>query len=139
MAFGGGTDTVFKVDASDGTLTDISAYLNTSSLNRTAGAYDVSTYGVGSKVYIPGLKDGRIPIGGPWDPTIDALLAGILGLLRDYEWYPQGTASGKVKYANGSASYGVILVAYSGASPVDGAVTFTGEFQISGPVTRSTV
>jgi len=137
MAFGGGTDTVFKVKDSGGTLTDISAYLNTSALNRTAGAYDVSTYGVGSKVYIPGLKDGRIPIGGPWDPTVDALLAGILALTRDFEWHPQGTSAGKVKYS-GAAPYGVILVSYQPSSPVDGAVTFTGEFQITGPVTRGT-
>lgn len=136
MAFGGGTDAVFKVKDSAGTLTDISAYVNTSGPNRTAGAYDTSVYGVGSKQYIAGLKDGRIPVGGPWDPTIDAVLAGILGhaTLKDFEWYPQGTASGKVKYS-GTA----ILVSYNTPAPVDGAVSFTGEFQISGNVTRAIV
>ncbi len=140
MAFTGGTLAVFKVDDVAGTLTDISAYLDTSALNRTAGAYDTSVYGVGSKQYIPGLKDGRIPIGGPWDPTVDGVLAGILGTpttgsLGDFEFFPQGNTSGLVKYS-GKA----ILVAYSGPSaPVDGRVGFTGEFQITGNVTRAII
>lgn len=135
MAFKGGTNAIFKVgETLADTMTDISAYLKRSSLPRTADTYDTTTFGKTSKVYIPGLKDGTIPIEGPWDPTIDTILGPMLGFAttRNFEYYPHGTGTGNVKYSGAA-----ILRRYEIPDPVDGAVTFTGEFQISDTVTRT--
>lgn len=133
MAFSHGSDAYFGVDDSGATLRDLSAYLTSAGLPRSADVGEVSTMGVSSKQYIGGLKDATIPIEGPFDPTVDGWLEGILGVIRDFEYGPAGNASGQVKYS-GTA----ILTSYEVSTPVDDAATFTGEFQVTGDITRGT-
>ena len=138
MAFKGGTNSVFKIKNNAGTLTDISAYLRTTGLPQMADTYDVTTLGKTNKVYIGGLKDGTVAIGGPWDPTIDAVLALIVGgptatpFTSSYEFYPHGLGTTNIKY-NGEC----ILKEFSIEAPVDNAVSFTGSIQFSDTVTRT--
>lgn len=135
MAFGAGTNADFWLENAGGTLTDISAYLDQAGLQRSAESYDVTTFGKSSHVYIGGLKDGTVPLAGPWDPTIDALLNGVLGLDgNSFEFYPQGNSGGLVKYSGAC-----LVTKYDIDTQVDGEVTFSGEIQLSDTVTRATV
>ena len=57
MAFKHGKNTVFKVDNSGGSLTDISSYLNSVSFPRTIETAETSSFGNSAKTYIVGLSD----------------------------------------------------------------------------------
>jgi hypothetical protein len=136
MAFGPGKNAVIKIEDSGGSLTDVSAYLDTASLSRTAENYDVTTFGKGSHVYIAGLLDGQIPLAGPWDPTIDALLAGTLGLdANSFEYYPAGTPVGSTKPKYSGAC---LVTKYEISDPENGRVSFSATVQLSDTVTRAT-
>lgn len=129
-----GKNAVFKVTDSGSTLRDLSGYINTDGLAREADTPEVTTHGNSSKRYIPGLFDGTISIEGPWDLTLDGYLAGILNLERTFEYYPAGNSTGKPKYSGS-----LILTSYEVEAPMDDAVSFSGEFQLTGDVTRAIV
>ena len=134
MAFVHGKDTVFKLDNSAGTLTDLSAYITSSGLPREVDTHDVTVYGKSAKVYIAGLSDATIPLEGKWDATLDAHMNGIVGgVSRSWEWGPEGSASGKVKYSGEC-----LLTSYESNAPVDGEVTWSGEMQVTDTITRGT-
>src|SRR3546814_15038959 len=94
MAFVHGKDTVIKLGAND-----LSAYVDSSELNRTGDTHDVTTYGKGSHVYAGGLKDGKATMSGTYDNTavtgpravIEPLLATTAVLTRQAE----GAGTGK--------------------------------------------
>lgn len=135
MAYTHGKNSVFKVDNSGGTLTDISAYLDNVDFPISVETAETTTFGDSAKDYIVGLKDATVSISGVWDATPDAHLAGILGQAATVtvEWSPAGTSSGNPKYTAEA-----ILTSYSIPSSVGDKVTFSAEFQVSGAVTRGT-
>lgn len=133
MAATHGKNTVFKVQDSGSTLRDLSAYLTSDGLSREADVPETTTKGSNSKSYIAGLLDGTVSIEGTWDATADGYLAGILNLSRNFEYHPAGTAATTPKYT-GSC----ILTKYEVSSDVGDVITFSGEFQITGDVTRGT-
>lgn len=132
MAAVHGSKAVFTVQDSGGVVRDLSAFLSSSGLQRSADTADVSTGGTTSKKYIPGLLDGTIPIEGPWDATVDGYLNGILGVERNFVYNPAGTGTGLVTYTGAA-----ILTSYEPDTPVDDAGGFSGEFQVTGTVTRA--
>lgn len=135
MAFGHGSKAVFKIQDSGGVSRDISAYIRSASLPRSIDTAETTVLGLTAKTYIPGLHDATISIEGIWDPTVDGYLDGIAGFAtaRTWEYHPQGTASGTIKYS-GSC----IETSYETSDPVDDVGTFTAEFQVTGVVTRAT-
>lgn len=136
MATAHGSKAVFTVQDSGSTVRDLSTYLTSAGLPRSADTAEVTTLGSTGKSYIPGLTDGTIPIEGPFEGTnVDLWLSGLLGFAtpRAFVYSPQGSAAGTPKYT-GSC----ILTTYETSTPVDDAGTFTAEFQISGAVTRTT-
>lgn len=137
MAFRHGKNAVFKVDNSGGTLTDISAYCDEVSLPRSIETAETTTFGVsgGSKTYVTGLNDATISVSGKFDSTVDAHLVGILGQEASvsFEYGPEGSTSTRIKFT-GEA----ILTSYEVGSPVGDVVTFSAEFQCTGPITRGT-
>jgi len=135
MAFTHGKDSVFKLDNSSGTLTDISTYVNNVDFPETADVSETTTLGADNKTYIAGLKDATISLAGLWDATADAIFGQVVGqsATLSYEYSPEGTASGKVKYT-GEA----ILTSYAISSPVGDAVGYSADLQVSGAVTRGT-
>ena len=62
-----------------------------------------TTLGADNKTYIAGLKDATISLAGLWDATADAIFGAVVGqsATLSYEYSPEGTASGKIKYFNG--------------------------------------
>ena len=132
MAAVHGSKAKFSITDSGGSVRDLTAFLTSAGMPRSGDTAEVSTLGKLSKVYIPGLKDGTIPIEGPFDVTVDGYLNGILAMSRLFTYDPQGSTTGTPHYA-GSA----ILTSYETSTPVDDAGTFTGEFQITDDVVRT--
>ena len=141
MAFVHGRKTVLKLDDGSGTLRDITTYVNSSSLQRLLDLLDTTTFGANSKAYITGFADAKISFGGFWDATIDGYLAGAFdalaaGTLSTLSWelYPEGTATGKVKYS-GEA----VMTSYEATQAAQQATSTTNELQVTGAVTRALV
>jgi hypothetical protein len=131
--FAHGKSAVFKIN--DGsTLRDISNVVNSSGLSRSAETAEVTALGNASKAYIPGLKDATVSLDGYADVTVTGYLDGILGTTTTWEFYPAGTAVGQVKYSGSG-----ILTSLDTTSEVGGAVSVTGELQVTGDVTRVVV
>lgn len=135
MAFKHGKNTVFKVDNSGGTLTDISSYLNSVTLPRSVETGETTSYGNSAKTYIVGLSDSTLSVDGTWDATVDAHLAGVLGqdASLTFEYGPEGSGSGAIKYTGEC-----YLTSFETSSPVADVVKFSAEFQVTGTVTRTT-
>lgn len=135
MAFVHGKDSVFKIDNSGGSLTDISAYVNSVDMPQTVDVAETTVLGKDNKTYIVGLKDATISLAGLWDSTVDAIFGAVLGqsATLSFEYSPEGTSSGKVKYT-GEA----ILTSYSKNSPVGDVVSYSADLQVSDAVTRGT-
>ena len=135
MAFVHGKSSTFKLDNASGSLTDISAFVNNVDFPETADVAETSVLGASNKTYIVGLKDATISISGLFDATVDAILGAVVGQTAtlSYEYSPEGTASGKVKYT-GEA----ILTNYALSSPVGDVVAYSADLQCSGAVTRGT-
>ena len=135
MAFVHGKDSTFKLDNASGSLTDISAFVNSVDFPQTVDLAETTTLGDDNKEYIVGLKDATISIAGAWDSTADDILGAVVGQASSlsYEYSPEGTASGKIKYT-GEA----FITSYSTSSPVGDVVGFSADLQVSGAVTRGT-
>lgn len=135
MAFVHGKNTRIKIDNSGGSLQDLSVYINSSSLQRLVELLETTCFGATAKTYIGGFPDAKVPIGGFWDATLDAHMEGILGMETvSIEIYPEGTATGKVKYAAEA-----ILISYEASMGSNQATAWTGELQVTGAVTRTLV
>ena len=135
MAFVHGKDSVFKLDNSGGSLTDISSYVNNVDFPETADVAETSVLGASNKTYIVGLKDATIGLTGFFDATADAIFGAVIGqsATLSFEYSPEGTASGKIKYTGEC-----ILTNYALSSPVGDAVAYSCDLQVSGAVTRGT-
>ena len=135
MAFVHGKSSVFKFDNASCSLTDISPFVNNVDFPETADVAETSVLGASNKTYIVGLKDATISLSGLFDATVDAILGAVVGQTAtlSYEYSPEGTASGKVKYT-GEA----ILTTYALSSPVGDVVAYSADLQCSGAVTRGT-
>ncbi len=135
MAFVHGKDSVFKIDNSGGSLTDISAYVNSVDMPQTVDVAETTVLGKDNKTYIVGLKDATISLAGLWDSTVDAIFGAVLGqsATLSFEYSPEGTTAGNIKYT-GEA----ILTSYSKNSPVGDVVSYSADLQVSDAVTRGT-
>ena len=135
MAFVHGKDSVFKIDNSGGSLTDISAYVNSVDMPQTVDVAETTVLGKDNKTFIVGLKDATISLAGLWDSTVDGIFGAVLGqsATLSFEYSPEGTSSGAVKYT-GEA----ILTSYSKNSPVGDVVSYSADLQVSDAVTRGT-
>lgn len=130
MAFIHGKDTVIKLDSDD-----LSAFVNTSELGRTADSHDVTTYGQETHVYQGGLKDGTASMAGIYDGTaagprgvILPLVGTTVTLIRQ----PEGAGSGLAQ-----DSVTVLVLSYTETNPVADMVAWSCELQLSGPITST--
>jgi hypothetical protein len=130
-----GKSTVFKVDNSGGTLTDISNTLTDVGFPQTVDTAETSTFGSSAKSYVVGLTDSSLSIAGNFDATVDAHLAGVLGQAASlsFEYGPEGSTAGYVKYT-GEA----YLTSYEKSGAIGDVVSYSAEFQVTGAITRGT-
>jgi hypothetical protein len=130
-----------SITDSSAVVQDISTYCNTVSWPRSIETAETTSFGpsVPSKTYIAGLQDSTVSMGGSWEPTLDGIMAGLIGLAAGtlIVHGPAGNASGKVKYSLVAPVF-AILTAYSVSTPVGDLVSWTASFQVSGVPTRGT-
>jgi hypothetical protein len=128
MAFVHGKGTFISLDAKD-----LSAFTDSSELNRSADSHDVTTYGKNAHVYQGGLKDGKASMSGTYDNTavtgpravIMPLLGTVVPLIRQTE----GTGSGKPQDA-----VDVLVTGYVETNPVADMVKWSCEMVLSDDV-----
>lgn len=139
MPFGAGKDSAVKIDNHNGVLVDISQYVTSVNPSHEIAQLDVTTLGKGAHVFINGLTDSKISLEGVYEPALGTILFGATGTFgtatatRTVEWYPQGTASGKVKWT-GEAN----VASFEVPSGVEDAVTWSAEVQMTDAVTIGT-
>ena len=140
MAFVHGKSSKFSIDNAGGTPVDISAFCDDISFSRNLDTAEVSTFGDNAKEYLIGLSDATISISGKFDAagasTVDAVLAGILGAsaTSTFEYVPGGGTIG----ANNPGYRGECwLTSYDVSGSIGDAVSFSADFQVSGPITRA--
>ena len=132
MAFTHGKNAKFSVQDAGSVTRDISTYLTSAGIQRTADLAEASTLQSTYKQFVAGLIDAKIPIEGQWDPTVDGYLTGILQMSRTFDYRPAGDGTGNV-----SLTGSCILTSYEISSGLDGPGTISGEFQVTGTVTRT--
>lgn len=130
MVFKHGKDTVIKLNA-----VDLSQYVDSSELERTADSHDVTTYGKQSHVYQGGLLDGKAKMSGTYNDaiagpraTIEPLIGTVVALLRQ----PTGPGTGKPQ-----DSVNVLVVGYTESNPVADMVKWSCDMQCSDEVTTT--
>jgi hypothetical protein len=129
-----GKTAVFKIDDSGGTPRDISDTVNEVTFSRSLETGETTSFGSSAKTYVAGLSDATISISGTWDATVDNYLAGGIGVdTLSFEYGPEGSTSTRIKYTGEC-----ICTSYEPGSPVGDVVTYSAEYQITGPVTRGT-
>ena len=130
-----GKSTVFKVDNSGGSLTDISNTLTDVSFPQSVDTAETSTFGSSAKSYVVGLTDSTLSVSGNFDATVDAHLAAVLGQAASlsFEYGPEGSTAGYVKYT-GEA----YLTSYEKSGAIGDVVSYSAEFQVTGAITRGT-
>lgn len=128
MAKAHGRETVITVSASD-----ISPFCKNSSLEKNAKTHDVTGYGVDDELYAGGLRSHKFTVSGLYDNTVSTgprlVLAGEVGNLLPVVRQIEGVGAGKPQ-----DSFDAILEKYVETSPHDDMVTWSADFQVSGPV-----
>jgi len=114
---------------------NLSTFVNTSELNRSADSHDVTTYGKSSHVYAGGLLDGKATMAGIYDntaagprDTIEPLIGTVVTLIRRVE----GTGSGLPQ-----DSVSVLVTGYVETNPVADMVSWSCEMQLSDEITST--
>lgn len=134
-----GKDAHLAIDDGTGVLRIISANVNNTDFQVSNDIHDDTTYGQTGHTKKGGLTDGSIAIKGFWDKTAltgsETVLASLVGVFApvDFEFGPEGSASGKVK-----KSGKFVLENYTQSAPVGDLIAFTASLQISGAVTTGT-
>lgn len=137
MAFVAAKVSAFKLDNAAGSLTDISAYIDSiGGISNTTDMLDTTTFSATSKTFIGGLRNGdTITISGKWDSVLNTQMSGLLGLATSstFEYSPAGLGVGTVKISGES-----FVSNYEVSSAVADLVTFSASLQITGAVTFGT-
>lgn len=137
MPFVAARTSAFKLDNAAGSLTDISAYVDSiGGISNTTDMLETTTFGSTSKTFIGGLRNGdTITVSGKWDTTLNTQMTALLGLSTSstFEYSPAGTAASTPK-----VSGECFVVSYEVSSSVSDLVTWTASLQISGAVTWGT-
>ena len=124
-----GKDTTFSIDDTGGSPTDVSAYVDTSSLSRAIELADTTAYGDEDRTFIAGLASATIPIGGPWDATFD----GYVGTTT------QQKVARTFSYVFGGVTYSgeAFIENYTVDNPVGDKVAWSANLQVTGAVGRA--
>jgi hypothetical protein len=140
MAFKPGHIGWFALDNTAGTLTNLSAYIDTVDVPQNVDMLDVSVLGTAAKGFIPGLTDGdTVTFSGPYDVTIHTHLTALKAAqaagstTATYTWGPGGSVASQAKL-----SAETWLASYQLSTSVSGRAEYSASIQVSGAVTNST-
>jgi len=134
MAFTAAYNTVFYLDNSSDSLTDVSAYVNNSSLQQIADLLETSMFGNAAKTFIGGQTSATISISGGFDVTFDAIANAAVGTAKTFNLYPNGEPVGasKPKYSGEC-----LLTGYTISGSVGGLAEWSCDFTVTGAITRA--
>jgi hypothetical protein len=137
MAFVAARSSSFKLDNAAGSLTDISAYVDSvSGIANTTDMAETTTFGATSKTFQGTLRNGdTISVSGKWDSTLNTQITALLGLSTSstFDYSPAGTAASTPKVTGEC-----FVSSYEVSSSVADLVTFSLSLQITGAVTWGT-
>lgn len=131
MAVTHGKDATFSLDNAAGSPVALTQYTTEISMDLDTDIHDVSTFGVGSRSKITGIKDGKFS--GKFFDTVAYLhLAGLYGLATSstFTYGPTGSASGKPRIT-GECWMKTLPV----NSNVNEPMSYTASFEVTGAVT----
>jgi hypothetical protein len=119
--------------ATPNTLVDVSGYFSKSGIAITRDKGDATTFHMAVKKYTKGQKDGTIPLEAPYDATIDGQFYDLLDMAGEatFKYHPMGKGTGN-PYFTGTG----MVLKHEVKSDLSGTVTMTGEFQVSGSLSR---
>ncbi|MCH8311093.1 MAG: hypothetical protein IIB17_11450 [Chloroflexi bacterium] len=140
MTFFDSSKSRFLIDDTGGTQRDLSLYITeVSGLPGDRVLRELTGLSDSGAVFLPGVENSRIALRGLFDDTALSGPDAVLGPLRthasavDFEYGPEGTGSGAVKYS------GTCWVrSYQLRSGVGKLVAWTASMQVEGTVTRGT-
>ncbi len=116
---------------------DISPYMNTSQVEKTADSHDVTTYGKGAHVFAGGLLNGTGSIGGIYDNSTSsgprAIIEPLVGSNVSWVERPEGTGAGKP-----ARTGNVLVLKYTETRPVADMITWSADLQVSDSIVNST-
>lgn len=131
-----GSKAVFKIGtaAAPAVVGDMSQYGNSVGLSMNRDSAEVTTFALGSKQYIPGLKDATVPFEGPYDGASDQIMWDLYnqGTIVDFEYHPAGVGVGLPIFSGQ-----MFVTSYEVSSAVSDANATSGEFQVTGDVARA--
>jgi hypothetical protein len=137
MAFTHGKDSVFSLDNTAGSPTDISAYVDSiDGLPGEVEMAEVTAMGDEGKKNIPGLEGASISISGHWDSTEDGIFGSPTqwkAATRSFAYGPAGSTGGYVKYSGECW-----ITNYVAAAAVADKVSWTATLLVDGVVSRGT-
>lgn len=113
---------------------DLSAYSTNVQFNESADSHETTTFGLNSKRYASGLRDGTATLEGLYDNTADTGPAAVLrpllgGAPVPFIYQPEGLGTGRP-----TATVDVIVTAFEQTAPVADMVTFSATLQFTGDV-----
>lgn len=129
-----GKNAAFKITDAASVLRDLSAQLTDESFSQIADILDVTAFGATSKAKLAGVKDASGSFSANYDATTDGYLAGIIGVSKAFEFFPNGTTTGSIKYSGNA-----IINSYEVGSSVGDASKISVSFEVDGAVTRTVV
>ena len=140
MALFDSSSSRFLLDDTAGTQRDLSLYLTrVDGLPGRRLLRETTSMSDTGRTFLPDVEDGRVELGGLFDDTATSGPDAVLGPLRthgsavDFEYAPEGTAVGSVKYS------GTCWVeAYDLRARVGSLVEWAALLQVEGAVTRGT-
>ena len=138
MAFFDSKVSRFLLDDTGGVQRDLSAFITeVRGLPGTRQLNEVTALGDSGARFIPGLEDVVITLAGLFDDTATSGLDAVMGPLRthtsavDFEYGPEGTSTGDVKYSGTCW-----LAKYDLRSRVGSLVEWSASIQVEGTVSR---
>lgn len=139
MAFKAGIVSWFALDNVAGSLTNLTPYIDNTSVPQTVEQLDVSVFGTSSKAFIPGLTDGdTVSLSGPYDVTMHTHLTAVKAAqaggssTSTYTWGPGGSVAAQAKISGECW-----LASYEVSSGVGGRVEYSATLQVTGTVTNT--
>ena len=140
MAFFDSKVSKFRIDDTGGTLRDLSAYITeVRGLPGQRALNEVTALGDSGARFIPGLEDVTVRLSGLFDDTATSGPDAVLGPLRthasavDFEYGPEGSSTGDVKYSGTCW-----VVSYDLRSRVGNLVEWSATLQVENIVSRGT-
>jgi hypothetical protein len=115
---------------------DISPFTKNSQLERAATTHNTTGYGVDDELYAGGIRNNKFTCSGVYDNTVSVgpslVLKGVVGSILAIVRKVEGTGTGLPQSA-----FNAVLEKFVETSPHDDIVSWSADFQISGPVTES--